>query len=359
MFTPGMRVVIRYSDGDTLTDALGEVLTISDNHIRVLTKRGPVDVPTNAIETAHQIPPAPTRPGKLHEIVSATDLRKIAAAVWSPPEIAWLHADNLRAELAGLTPEVSSGWLLRSAPGTTPAANSVLPVSDPGLPADEALPLALDWLTERNSSPHVIIHTDGEKDLNPTSQAVAPLLRPAGFTPSQPILAMTAPTAQLAQSGDTPSGLTIVESDQPAPAHLGVWGVAPENHRTYAPLVTSSGARILSAVATHPDGSRSLVGVVRVASAQKWAVVSHLVVNPGVRRRGAGRALVAAACRISLRRGLRSVLFDAPLGACSAFATALGFGEHHRLWLATPATTTPAPDSQATNTPPGSPDGTR
>ena len=79
MFSPGTRVVVRYTDNGSLTDALGEVLEVSPTHLRISTKRGPVDVPQDAIETGHEIPPAPTRPGKLHEIVSAEDLRKVAA----------------------------------------------------------------------------------------------------------------------------------------------------------------------------------------------------------------------------------------------------------------------------------------
>lgn len=337
MFAPGMRVVVRYADGGSLTDALGEVLAVSDTHIRIATKRGPVDVPVDAIETGHEIPPAPTRPGKLHEIVSAEDLRKIAAATWSPREIAWLHADNLAAELRGEDPEVLSGWLLRSAPGTSASANSVLPLGDPGIPAEEALTLAVQWLRDRSSTPHVIIHTDAHStELSQASQSVAPLLRDAGFVPPAASTAFTAPTAELATLRE-PAG-DIVESDEPAPIHMDVWGVDESAREDFAQLLASAPrSRILSAVTTSADGSRDLVGVARVSFAMKWAVVSHLVVHPSMRRRGVGSSLLTAASRMAQVRGVRSLLFDASAGELTDFARACGLHEHHRLWVAEPA----------------------
>lgn len=339
MYSPGMRVVLRYTHNGSLTDALGEVRAVTATHVEVSTKSGLVQVPLDAIELGHEIPPAPTRPGKLHEIVSAQDVRKITAAVWSPQEIAWLNAENLAAELTEDTgAEVSAGWLLRAAPGAGPAANSVLPLSDPGVEISEALELALTWLSDRGSSPHVIIHTAAQSgELAPASAQLAPLLRQAGFEPGEARTAFTVSTAALAGGPEPPAGLEIVESDAPARAHFDVWGINPEVRDTYAALMASgTGPRLLSAVAHHPDGSTSLVGVVRVAFAMKWAVVSHLVVNPRVRRRGAGSALMTAAARISVRRGVRSMVVDVPAGQPSEFVTACGFSPHHRWWIARP-----------------------
>ena len=60
----GMRAVVRYriSDGDhTLTDAVGEILEITDETVRIATKRGEVAISTAAITVAKQVPPAPPR----------------------------------------------------------------------------------------------------------------------------------------------------------------------------------------------------------------------------------------------------------------------------------------------------------
>lgn len=347
MFSPGTRVVVRYTDNGSLTDALGEVLEVSPTHLRISTKRGPVDVPQDAIETGHEIPPAPTRPGKLHEIVSAEDLRKVAAATWSPREIAWLHADNLASELRGEDPKVLSGWLLRSAPATSAvnisalntsaAANSALPVSDPGMPTQEALSLSIDWLKERGSTPHILIHTQAHSnELSPASQQVAPLLRGEGFVPSDPVITFTAPTAELAQLRE-PDG-EIVESDTPAPLHYAVWGIEESAREEYNHLIASAPQyRILSAISTGPDGTRTMVGAARIAFAMKWAVLSHLVVHPDSRRTGVGSALVTAAARLAQARGVRSLMYEAPDRERSDFAHACGMGEHHRVWMAQPA----------------------
>src|SRR5699024_7738130 len=95
---PGIRVVLRYRDGDGATDALGTVEDVTDTTVTVRTKRGPAVVERAAIIVAHEVPPAPVRTGRPHEVVSAVDLRRISAAAWLPPESTWLHSDNVRAE---------------------------------------------------------------------------------------------------------------------------------------------------------------------------------------------------------------------------------------------------------------------
>ena len=63
---PGMRVVVRYSDGGQLTDALGHVLAADADSVTVDSKRGPVRIERASIELAHEIPPAPQRLSLIH-----------------------------------------------------------------------------------------------------------------------------------------------------------------------------------------------------------------------------------------------------------------------------------------------------
>lgn len=57
---PGMRVVMRYLlDDGRATDALGEVVTITETHAVVQTKRGAESVPLDRVVAAKQVPPAP------------------------------------------------------------------------------------------------------------------------------------------------------------------------------------------------------------------------------------------------------------------------------------------------------------
>ncbi|ALD64429.1 acetyltransferase [Glutamicibacter soli] len=61
------RIVLRYrlatqtDAGESLTDALGTVLQVSDTQIVLQTRSGPVAVRRSAITHAKRIPPAPVR----------------------------------------------------------------------------------------------------------------------------------------------------------------------------------------------------------------------------------------------------------------------------------------------------------
>lgn len=57
---PGMRVVMRYRlDDGRATDALGELVTLTDTHAVVQTRRGEESVPLDRVIAAKQVPPAP------------------------------------------------------------------------------------------------------------------------------------------------------------------------------------------------------------------------------------------------------------------------------------------------------------
>ncbi len=62
---PGMRVVMRYRLGDgSATDALGELVELTDTHAVVQTKRGAQTVPLDRVIAAKRVPaaPVPRRP---------------------------------------------------------------------------------------------------------------------------------------------------------------------------------------------------------------------------------------------------------------------------------------------------------
>ena len=65
--TTNDRIVLRYrlakqtDAGESLTDALGTVLQVSDTQIVLQTRSGPVAVRRSAITHAKRIPPAPVR----------------------------------------------------------------------------------------------------------------------------------------------------------------------------------------------------------------------------------------------------------------------------------------------------------
>lgn len=342
----GRRVVVRYSDDGTPTDALGSVAAATDRTVTVTTKRGPVTIAREAILLVHELPPAPTRPGALHRIVSAEDLQRIAASTWLPADSAWLNAENLRREeQEDDHAPLQSGWLLRANGGVTHRANSALPLGDPGMPPEAALDLVTAWYAERDAKPAFLIHSSaGTSELAPACAAIAGHFRGAGLVPSRPSLVLTAATREVAAGADRPSeaapdGLEIVEHDEPHDLHFAAWDHprGSAEHDAYRTALLSPESRtFFSAIARRADGSSSLVGVVRLAVSHKWAVISDLVVAPELRRRGAGRALVRAAAAGAAVRGVRSALVqvDAANEASLALMGSLGFTEHHRYWYA-------------------------
>ena len=342
---PGQRVVIRYTEDGSPTDAVGSVAAATEHTVSVETKRGTVTIPRAAIQLVHELPPAPTRPGALHRIVSAEDLQRIAAHTWLPEDSAWLHADNIRAEERDEPGAVQAGWLLRANGGVTNRANSALPLSDPGMPPEEALELVTAWFAARDQPPAFLIHSSaGTTELAPACAAIAGRFRDAGLVPSRPTLVLTAATRDVAAGAGrpadaAPAGLEVVEHEEPHAVHFEAWGrpVGSPGHDAYRALLCGPESRtFFSAIARDGAGNTTLIGVIRVAMSQKWAVISDLVVAPAFRRRGAGRALVRAAAAGAAVRGIRSALVQVETGnePSLALMASLGFTEHHRYWHA-------------------------
>lgn len=343
---PGIRVVLRYRDGAGATDALGTVEDVTDTTVTVRTKRGPAVVERAAIIVAHEVPPAPVRTGRPHEIVSAVDMRRISAAAWLPPESTWLHADNVKAEAQGATDFVQAGWLLRSEPGTSSKrASSVLPLDDPGMPVSQALDAVESWYETRDAVPMVqIFSADSSSALDPSCADLGPLLRDRGYTASPPTLLLTGATREAAAGATRAAdaalpGLAIDMTESPSDDYVTALGVPPEHPERDAftrLLATGEQVQFFSAWAQHPDGSRSPVAACRMAEVNRWAVVTNLVTQPALRRRGAGRAIVRAALATAAGRGVRSYLVDveADNAASIALFESLGAKVAQRSWYA-------------------------
>ncbi|EWM67643.1 hypothetical protein MCBG_04776, partial [Micromonospora sp. M42] len=128
----GHRIVVRrivgIREGRTLfSDALGELVELSETHITLATDAGPLRVPVAEVHRAKRVPPA-RRP----TAAAVVALELAADEAWPAP---------VRGRLGD--------WRLRWADGWTGRANSALPVGDPDRPLPAALDAVQRWYAER------------------------------------------------------------------------------------------------------------------------------------------------------------------------------------------------------------------
>ncbi|MCA1307136.1 GNAT family N-acetyltransferase [Microbacterium esteraromaticum] len=350
---PGKRVVVRYAlhPGDThaTSDALGVIRAVDEQSVEISTKQGPVRVERTRILVVHEVPPAPTRAGRTHRVVSAVDLRRISAAAWLPADSSWLQIDNLREEVSDADSDLgllSKGWLLRSSDSATQRANSALPVTDTGLGWEQSLDAVEAWYATRDKPARVQIYSaDPSTALAPECAGLAPLLSARGYNTSESTLLLTGATKEAAGEVVSPRdaaapGLVIDVSDRPTETHFAVWASQrdPGSAQAFRALIEADQpCSVVTAYAPRADGSRSLVATSRIVERNKWGVMTNLVTHPELRRRGAGRSVIRAAAAMLAQRGVRSYLVDVESSNAASLALfeSLGASVQHRSWYAT------------------------
>ncbi|AOP53379.1 GNAT family N-acetyltransferase [Brevibacterium aurantiacum] len=349
---PGKRVVVRYSlepgDSHSTSDALGVVNSADESFVEIGTKRGPIRIAREQIMLVHEVPPAPTKSGRTHEIVSAVDLRRISAAAWLPADISWLHMENLRNESSESDADIGllqKGWLLRSSDSVTRRANSCLPVTDTGMDWEQSLDAVEAWYSAREKPSCVQIYSaDDSSTLAPACEGLAPLLSARGYSPCEPVFLLAGSTAEAAAGAAHPGdaaapGLSIDFSEEPSPMHYAAWTSErdPGSADAFRSLIEASDpCQFVTAYADHPDGSRTMVASARIVERSKWGVLTNLVTHPDLRRRGAGRSVARAAAALLSQRGVRSYLVDVEASneASLNLFTSLGATVRHRSWYA-------------------------
>ena len=128
----GQRVSVRRRVEGGLTDVLGHLLDVTDDHLDVLCKGAVLSLPTADVTAAKVVPPATPRRGWEVPSVSADDMQRICWAGWPARET-----------------ERLGDWALRAHDGITGRANSAMAVGDPGRPVPEALRQVASWYAGR------------------------------------------------------------------------------------------------------------------------------------------------------------------------------------------------------------------
>ncbi|MBM7490740.1 ribosomal protein S18 acetylase RimI-like enzyme [Micromonospora luteifusca] len=163
------------------SDALGELVELSETHLTLSTARGQLRVPVAQVHRAKRVPP--TRRPTAAAVVA---LERAADEAWPAPT---------RGRLGE--------WLLRSADGWTGRANSALPIGDPDRPLPAAVDAVERWYAEQGQPP--MINTP-----LPLAAPVGAELDARGWGVRPPTLVQTAPLPLLTTaSAEAPPALTV------------------------------------------------------------------------------------------------------------------------------------------------------
>ncbi|MFF3851567.1 GNAT family N-acetyltransferase [Micromonospora sp. NPDC002575] len=169
----GHRIVVRRIVGiregrPLFSDALGELVELTETHVTLATDQGRLRVPVAEVHRAKRVPPA-RRP----TAAAVVALELAADEAWPAPT---------RGRLGD--------WLLRSAEGWSGRANSALPVGDPDRPLPAALDAVERWYADLGQP--AMVNTP-----LPLAAPVGAELDARGWASRPPVLVQTAPLAPL------------------------------------------------------------------------------------------------------------------------------------------------------------------
>ncbi|MEU7846347.1 GNAT family N-acetyltransferase [Micromonospora parva] len=236
----GHRIVVRRIVGiregrPLFSDALGELVELSETHLTLATAQGQLRVPVAQVHRAKRVPP--TRRPTAAAVVA---LERAADEAWPAPT---------RGRLGD--------WLLRSAEGWTGRANSALPIGDPDRPLAAAVDAVQRWYAELGQP--ALINTP-----LPLAAPVGAELDARGWGTRPPTLVQTAPLPRLATASADQQGGTA--------ADRGDARGAPND--TADPASGTPDAARIDAAAGAPAGGSSAVVELAAAPSDEWLAIA-------------------------------------------------------------------------------------
>src|SRR5689334_12170185 len=193
----GHRVVVRRIVGSSqdrplYTDALGELVELTETDLTLATDQGTLRVPLREVHRAKRVPAARRPPA-----AAVVALELAANDAWPAPVQARL-----------------GGWILRAAQNWTGRANSALAVGDPDRTLEDAIDAVEQWYAARSQRPMI-------NSPMPLAAPVNAALVARGWTARPLTLVQTAAVPALVADGAARRDLPPVElADTPTDAWL-------------------------------------------------------------------------------------------------------------------------------------------
>ncbi|MEV0805922.1 GNAT family N-acetyltransferase [Micromonospora sp. NPDC050200] len=303
----GHRIVVRrivgIRDGRPLfSDALGELVELTETHLTLATGQGRLRVPVAEVHRAKRVPP--TRRPTASAVV---ELELASDEAW--PAV-------VRGRLGD--------WRLRAAAGWSGRANSALPVGDPDRPLPAALDAVERWYADQGQP--AMVNTP-----LPLAAPVGAELDARGWGSGPPVLVQTValatvPPATPARAGSPPVELAAAPSDDWLAIAAGRKGGLPDAARHVLTAVD----RVRFAH-VYADGALVAIGRGTVTGQGRWLGLSLIEVVPEARRRGLAGRVVRALVGWGLAEGATHAFFQVEQRNSGAVALyrALGFTTHH------------------------------
>jgi len=304
----GHRVVVRrivgVRAGRTLfSDALGELVALTETELTLATSNGTVRVPLREIHRAKRVPPT-RRP----TATSVIALEVAANEAWPAP-----------------VQERLGDWLLRAASGWTGRANSALPIGDPDRPLEQAVDAVERWYREHDLPPRMNVPL-------PLAAPVNAELDARGWETSPLVLVQAAPLTAILEA-------TPARRDLPAvalkPTMTDDWLAVTSDRKGRPPAsaryLLTSVEQIKFLQVYGEEGAPIAITRATVTGDGQWLGLSLIDVRPEVRRLGLAQHLLRAAAQWASEIGATRAFLQVEEQNAAALAlySKLGFTTHH------------------------------
>ncbi|MGK5520061.1 GNAT family N-acetyltransferase [Micromonospora sp. URMC 107] len=310
----GHRIVVRRIVGiregrPLFSDALGELVELSETHLTLATAQGRLRVPMAEVHRAKRVPPT-RRP----TAAAVVELELAADEAW-PAAVRGRLGD----------------WRLRAADGWTGRANSALPVGDPDRPLPAALDAVERWYADLGQPPMVNTPL-------PLAAPVGAELDARGWGGRPPVLVQTVPLAGLPPAAPKPAGAPPVElaadpSDDWLAVAAGRKGGLPDAARHVLTAVDQ-----VRFAHVYAGGTLLAIGRGTVTGQGRWLGLSLVEVLPEARRQGLAGRIIRALADWGAATGASHAFLQVEQRNAPAVALyrSLGFTTHHTYLTRTP-----------------------